>query len=212
MILIFDLDGTVLDTFSLIKETYKEVLDIKLPDYKYTDAEIESFFGPPLEDSFATITKDKAFQKELVKFYKERNALNHPKFLKVFPGVKPGLERLKSMGFKMAIFSNKSHDMILLGLKLKGLDEYFDIVVGLEDVVNPKPNPEGIKKIKNFFKEENVIMIGDTKFDIDVANNADIPSIGVTWALTTKADLIASNATYTVDNFDEIFKILEEIC
>lgn len=212
MILVFDLDGTILDTFNLIEETYKEVLRLKLPDFVYDEALIKSFFGPPLEESFGRITKDRDFQLELVRFYKERNAVNHYKYLEIFPKVKEGLEKLKELGHKMAIFSNKSHDMIMLGLKLKQIDHYFDIVVGLEDVVNPKPNPEGIKKIKEFYNEDKLVMIGDTKFDMIVANNAKIPSIGVTWALTKKAELLEFNASYVIDDFDEIFEVLEEIC
>lgn len=212
MILVFDLDGTLLDTFSLIEETYKEVLDTLVPDFVYDDALIKSFFGPPLEDSFRKVTSDKAFQQELIKFYKERNVVNHYKYLKIFPKVKEGLEKLKTKGYKMAVFSNKAHEMIMLGLRLKEIDQYFEIVLGLEDVVNPKPNPEGFEKIKAFYKEDRLVMIGDTKFDMVVAKNANVPSIGVTWALTTKKELIEFGADYVIDDFDEIFKILEELC
>ena len=72
-----------------------------------------------------------------------------------------------------------------------------------------KPDPNGIIFAMNKFNIKDAYMIGDTATDIQTGLNANIPTIGVTWCVTTKEELLNAKATYVVDHPKEIIKILE---
>lgn len=210
MTVIFDLDGTVLDTFSLIRHNYIDIFEKYLPDYKYTEEEIKTFFGPPLIDTFYNVTKDKDKAEFLASEYRKISIDNHYKYLKIFPDTHEVLGTLKEKGYKLAIASNKAHSAIELGLKIKDLFKYFDLIVGLDDVVNPKPHKESIDIIRNKFPNDKYILVGDTPIDIKTAINANIKSIGVTYALTSEEVLKEASPTRIAHSMKEVLKIIEE--
>ena len=156
MILIFDLDGTILDTFDLIRGTFIEVFKRFLPTYKYTEEDLRSFFGPSLYDTFRKIGCDEEKCHQLFNEYRKINDARQKEFLKVFPNTDVLLKNLKSKNYKLAIFSNKIHKTIVAGLKEKNLDIYFDYILGVDEVVNPKPHPEGILKIKRYLSYQRI--------------------------------------------------------
>lgn len=206
--IIFDVDGTLLDTYNLIEKTYIKVLGEYAPEYIYTKESLKNFFGPALEDTFREVTKDEERVKFLVEKYHEYNRKYHYEYLKIFPHVKDTLKKLKEDGHKMAVCSNKAISAIELGFEIMGIREYFDCIIGLEKVVNPKPNPEGIYKIMDEIGND-VIMVGDTQFDIITANNAHIESVACLYALTKKEDFKDVNPTYYINDFSEILDIVK---
>lgn len=211
MIVIFDLDGTLLDTYELIRESFIHVFQTHMPNYPYTEEEIQSFFGPVLEDSFATLTKDQNEILKMVDTYRHFNIENHDKFLKTFSGAKEVIERLKQEGYKLAIYSNKRRDAIFRGLDLVGLTPYFEFVVSSDDVKNVKPHPEGVLQILSFFKSNNAIMVGDTTYDIKAAKAANILAMGVTWSFYTKEVLLESGADKIADSFEDVYRKIIEV-
>ena len=72
-----------------------------------------------------------------------------------------------------------------------------------------KPDPSGIFLAMNKFNIKDAYMIGDTTTDIQTGLNANIPTIGVTWCVTTKEELLKAKATYVVDHPTQIINILE---
>ena len=207
--IIFDVDGTLLDTYNLIEKTYMKVFDEFVPEYKYTKEELKSFFGPPLEDTFRKVTNDESKVDFLVKKYREYNHALHKEYLKIFPNVQTTLEELKRRGHRLAVCSNKAKPAIELGFSITGISDYFDIIIGLEGALKPKPSPDGIYKIMEVIGE-NVIMVGDTAFDILTANNANIPSIACLYALTKKEAFESVNPTYYINSFEEILDIVKD--
>ena len=213
MIVIFDLDGTLLDTYDLIEKTYCYVLDNYISEYKYDKSIIKTFFGPPLIDTFMWITNnDEKRSQYLVERFHEYNLSHHKDYLKIYPNVYDTLKKLKENGHSINVFSNKAKEAIILGLKIMGLDQFVSEIVGLEDVINPKPNKEGIEKILNKInKKEEVIMVGDTYFDILAGKNAKVFTCGVTYAKTSKEDFISYGADYIIDDMSELIEIVNNI-
>ena len=74
----------------------------------------------------------------------------------------------------------------------------------------PKPDSDGINKVREYFNTQDVIYVGDMKTDIETGKNAGIPSVGVTWCKTSKEEFKQIGATYIVDHPLELIKILEE--
>ncbi|MDD3170903.1 MAG: HAD-IA family hydrolase [Bacilli bacterium] len=208
--IIFDLDGTVLDTYGLIRETFIRLFARFLPEYTYTEADLQSFFGPPLRDTFRRIGCDDLETEKMFHEYRKLSVELQPEYLNVFPDTEETLSVLKKSGYKLAIFSNKIEEAITSGLKQVGLYEYFDMIVGIDQVKNPKPNSEGIELIRKEMQADLCIYIGDTKIDIETAKNANVDGIGVSWALTSREELLASGAKHIAGNMKELLKIVRE--
>lgn len=209
-VIIFDCDGTVLDTFDLIEKSVYQTFSNKLPNYQLTKEEAHAFFGHVIYDSFRKYTSDENEVEELVNYYRQCNAELMADYIKTFDGMEELLKELKLKGFKIAIVSNKVSDAVAKGLKLCKLNQYFDIIIGAELLDKPKPDPSGIQKALKMLKRKDAIMIGDTIIDIETGKNASIQTIGVTWCKTTRETFKQHNATYIVDRPSEILDIVKE--
>lgn len=207
MVIVFDVDGTILDTFPHIKASYLTVFKKLLPDFVCTEALLKSFFGPPLPDTFRNIVNEDEIDKFVDEYHRVSRA-NIKEYLRTFPDTIKTLDKLKAMGFKLAVSSNKQKKAILEAFELVGLNNYFDLIIGYDSVKFPKPHKEGLEQIKAYFKDD-AILVGDSIFDILTAQNAGVKSIGVTWALTTESELIEAGADYVINNFNELIEIVK---
>ncbi len=210
MLLIFDLDGTILDTYPLIRETFIQLFHKFLPEYQYHEADLQSFFGPGLLDTFQKIGCDEEQSKYLFQEYRKLSVKLQPNYLRMFPNTIEVLQELKKNGYKMAILSNKINEAITSNLEQMKLLSYFDLIIGIDQVVKPKPDREGIDIIKQKMGIEKCVYIGDTKTDMQTALNAGIDGIGAGWALTSSEDLFAAGAKYVAFDMKDFFKIVRE--
>jgi HAD superfamily hydrolase (TIGR01549 family) len=209
-LIIFDCDGTILDTFDLIEKTVFKTFEEKLPNYNLTLEEAHAFFGPLIDDSFKKYANNEEEVKELVRCYREINTKIMPEYIKAYDGIENVLIELKKSGFKIAIVSNKTTDAVVLGLKICKINQYFDLVIGAEKMANAKPAPDGITQALKLLNKKDAILIGDTIIDIETGKNASIDTIGVTWCKTTKEEFKRNKATYIINRPDEILKIVKE--
>ena len=137
--LLFDLDGTVLDTSDLIMASFRHVLKLHY-DRDLEPAEVYPFFGRPLKDAMEHF--DSANIDSLINTYREHNLLHHDEMIKVFAGVADTLQILFNKGIIMAIVTSKTQTTALRGLKLFNLDKFFPVIIGHEQCEKHKPNPE----------------------------------------------------------------------
>lgn len=207
-VIIFDCDGTLLDTFLLIEKTVYKTFEKMLPNYPLTKEEAHSFFGPALDESFKRFVKTEEEVKKLVKCYRDYNEALMADYVVAYDGILELLDKLKENGYKLAIVSNKVTPAVIKGLEICDIDKYFDLIIGLEKLDKAKPDPDGIYQVLDYFNVKDAIMIGDTIIDINTGQNANIDTIGVTWCKTTKEVFLASGATYVVDEPLEILKIV----
>jgi pyrophosphatase PpaX len=149
--------------------------------------------------------------REAIEVYRKYNIELHRDYVYAYPGVLETLRDLKAMGYHTAIVSNKLTSVIKYGLEICYLENYIDVIVGSDIMTLPKPDPNGIFRVLNYFKDGRGVMVGDTSFDIMAAKNAGLPGIGVTWCKTTRADFEAIGADFIVDHMEEIKKVLELI-
>lgn len=138
-VVLFDLDGTLIDTIELILSSMRhataEVLGAALPDEVLmhnvgVPLRVQmSEFGPGRED-------------ELLATYRAHNAIVHDDLVGEFPGTVEALEELKSKGYRLGVVTSKSIPVAMRGLDSFGLAEYFETIVGYEDTQIHKPEPE----------------------------------------------------------------------
>ena len=146
----------------------------------------------------------------MIREYRKINRVYYENELTLFPKVEETLNKL-SKKYKLAILSNRIRELVDIGLKITKIEKYFDVVIGLENMIKPKPHPDGIFQILEKYGETDAAFIGDALSDILTAKNANVIGIGTTWALTKKEEYEEINTDYIVDSFEELIKLLEEI-
>jgi phosphatidylglycerol:prolipoprotein diacylglycerol transferase len=210
----FDLDGTILDTAPAIFASFKYTFEKYYPELELTDEDFASFLGPTLKETFEKYCPeaDENRIEEMIEAYKKHNKEVHKDLVKPMPNVTKLLNYLKENDYNMAIASSKMTDTCLLGLEVTGLKDYFEVVIGLDQVKNPKPDKEtiikAIKALNGYFT--NAIYVGDSASDIICAKNAGVYSIGLTSNKLMLQNLIDAKPNALIDDMIEIIDILKE--
>lgn len=171
-VVLFDLDGTLLDTKELIFESFRYVFKNHKPEYTLSEQELNSFLEPTLKQTMERYF-DPSLTEELIEEYRRHNHEYHDAYVKPFAGAKETLEYLKEHGYPLGIVSNKKKETIQHGLVSCGLDPYFDVIVDCDDVDQPKPDPQGLLKACEllYHGHDDMIYIGDSVSDIEACKN-----------------------------------------
>lgn len=205
---LFDFDGTLLNTNFLIFDSYEYAFK-KVIGRSITKEEIHNLYGRPLYPSLAEYGDA---QDELYSEYRKFNMENHDKLVRTFPDAAKGVIKLKKKGYKLAVVTSKRYDTLIMGLDILGLGDTFDVLITPNDTDKHKPHPMPILIAceKLDAKPENSIMVGDSIFDFECGKNAGTYLAGVNYS-TTKNKLIEYTPLYMVDTIDELAeKIINE--
>lgn len=210
-VLLFDLDGTLLDTQEAIFYSFTKLFEHYSPQTEVTKEILNSVLGPTLESSIR-----KYFPKEdtskLVEEYRRYNVEAHKTLVKPMDGCAELLAKLTEEGYRMAIVSTKRKETVELGLDQFGLKDYFEVILGSEEVENSKPDPEGLFEACRIMKasKDNAVYIGDSATDIEAARRAGMYSIGVIFNPDRKQALQQAKPNRTIEHLSEIEEILKE--
>ncbi len=204
---LFDLDGTLLNTKPLIDKSFIHTFEHFRPDYKLSDEELDSFFGPTLYQTFSRYSNDEEEIQAMIQFYRDFNVPNHDSMVSPFPQAKETVKDLHKKGIKVGVVSSKKTDLVMHGLELFGMLEYMDIVIGADEVKNHKPAPDGILLAKEKLNSKNVLYVGDTKNDIIAGKNASVKTCGVLY-IKDPSVMLEVAPDYVINKLSEI----EVIC
>ncbi len=180
MIILFDLDGTLIDSTEAILESFDvafKTFGTAVPDEERIKAEI----GHPLDVMFASLGVEESYVDAHVKAYKMHYQKISCAKTVLLPEAKEAVELARQYAV-LGVVTTKTAKYSIELLEHMGLMSYFDVLVGREDVENPKPHPEPIfKALSKLRSEKNIYwMIGDTPMDILAAKAANINSVAVT--------------------------------
>ena len=204
--LLFDFDGTLLDTNELIIQTFLSVLDEHYPG-RFGREDALHFIGPSLEQTFRAIDPDRV--EELTVQYRSLNRMMHDDLVEEYDGVAETLRLLKARGLKMAIVSTKRSETIRHGLELMGVSDVFDVLVGLDHVSNPKPDPEPLHLALEQLgaSHDEALMIGDNSHDIEGGKNAGVRTAGVAWAAKGEEFLAGFNPDFMLQHISDLLEL-----
>ena len=208
-LVIFDLDGTILDTIEDLCDSVNYALNKhSLPER--TLGEVRTFVGNGIRrlielsvpDGTDVIITDAVFE-SFRTHYKEHSCDK----TRPYDGITDLLENIRLHNIKTAVVSNKA-DFAVKGLIRKYFDGLFSYAAGEKDGVPRKPYPDMVNNALSFFdiSREDVLYVGDSEVDIETAKNSGIDSIIVTWGFRDKDTLIkagAVNVTYSVYGLEE---------
>lgn len=205
--ILFDLDGTLLDSNELISMSFEHTFEKY--GYEFSQEEILSFNGPPLVDTFKKINSELA--DDMIKTYRAHNHEIHDDYVKLFPNVIETLAALKEEGIKLGVVSAKMRQGVELGLEITGTKRYFDSIVTADDIVNAKPHPEPVLKGMTALEGQaaTTMMVGDNYHDIQAGQRAGVYTAGVAWS-AKGADFLASyKPTIMLEDMRDLLKYIE---
>jgi pyrophosphatase PpaX len=207
--ILFDLDGTLINTNELIIASFLYTLDKYFPE-QYNREHILPLMGMPLVETMEQFDKERV--QDLVRTYRDHNIAHHDELVTEFKGVFETVEELHKKGYKLGIVTTKMRNTVEMGLKLTGLDKFFQTVVTLDDVEKAKPDPEPIQKALALLHSspESAIMVGDSKYDILAGQNAGAQTAGVAWTIRGNDYLQQFNPDYMLNEMTDLLDVLGE--
>lgn len=200
---IFDLDGTVVDTVELIRDSFrytvKKVLGRELPE-----SVMLAGVGQPLMPQMQALSPEHA--QELYDVYREYNHRRHDELIKPYDGMQAALAQLRAAGRRLGIVTSKSRDTTAMAFRSVGMRDLFGEVVTATDSSAHKPSPEPVllcvEKLGGMPAE--AIFIGDAPVDIVAGTAAGLATAAVTWGLFSRDELVPANPTFVLDSPQQI--------
>lgn len=204
VIILFDLDGTIIDSNEAIVSTFHHAFEV----HRFTqpsDEAIEELIGYPLDIMFAQLGVQEDQVWNFVDTYKQRYRTIFKEKTSLLLGAKEAVIEASKFA-SLGIVTTKTGEYSTILMEHLGLMHYFDVLIGREHVEDPKPSAEPIlKALEHFNREDKEIwMIGDTKLDLLSAHNANINSIGVLSGYDDKTIL----KKYTKYIFDDVYEAI----
>lgn len=205
---LFDLDGTLLETTPLIIRSFQHAFQT-VCRRTIQQEEVFPFFGKPLRAAMEELEPGKA--DELLCAFREYNLAHHDDMVTMFPGIEPLLADLQAAGLRLAIVTSKTSRTARRGLALFDLEKYFDVFIGMEDCTQHKPHPEPVLTALRqlHLPPENCLMVGDSPFDIESAHRAGVRAAAVRWSHVDWNEVMAAKPEYIIDEINQLKPICD---
>ncbi len=213
--LIFDLDGTLVDSLPGIADSLNRALE-KHGHPTHPRQAVRGFVGNGLQMLVQRALHkdaDDALVHAVVDDFKKDYAISWSDGTKPYPAITSLLRELQRGGHQLAVLSNKTHEFTRTITREVFPTIHFTLVLGQQAGVPHKPNPAGAFKIANAMgcSPENCILIGDSSADIETANNARMSSIAVTWGYHDRSRLLRAGAKCFADHPSAIPRLIRDL-
>lgn len=207
-LLILDFDGTLADTVPhVINCIMKCIKKFNLKELEYDD--ILRFNGAVLKDVLISLGAKKEQLLEIKEYY-SKIFLEDLSDIKLYPHVYETLKELKG-NIIISIATNRARNTLIPLLKHLNIEEFIDYIVCESDVKNKKPNPDMVNMIKvKFINVDEILVVGDTDFDVIMGRNANCKTCGVYYDETPSAKLLESKPEYLINDFSKLIQILKK--
>jgi pyrophosphatase PpaX len=198
---LFDLDGTLLDTFSLILESFR----FTMQKHRGTVPPEEPFLaqlGTPLARMLAAYSDDASEIEAMVATYRDHNARCHDDRVRAYPGTQSMVRNVADHGLARALVTSKSHPSARHGLELCGFDGLFPVVIGMEDVSRHKPDPEPVRVALERLRIQpaHALFVGDSPFDMEAGRLAGVKTAAVLWGPFAREDLVSNAPDFWLEH------------
>lgn len=207
--LLFDLDGTLINTNELIIQSFRHTFAAH--GLSVADEEIYRYFGKPLHDQFALFAPGQ--EDQLIAIYRQFNWEMHDRLTQGFPGIDALLAELTERGYRLAIVTSKIRPLVQKGLRLFNLEQYFPLLVCSEDTTEHKPHPAPVQKALDLLGVDNqaTAMIGDSPYDLLAGKAAGATAIGVLWSSFPRQSLEQCDPDYLVERPGELLALFPKL-
>lgn len=211
-LVIFDLDGTLLNTL----EDLKECTNYILRKYHFPEHPLDSyrfFVGngiTVLIEKAIPVGTSEELKKQILQEFLAYYDLHKADFTAPYPGIVSLLENLQKRGIQIAVASNKIHEAMdpLMEHYFPSID--FLAAYGSKEGVPPKPHPQIVEDIISMtnYEHSEILYVGDTKVDMDTAHSAKLKAVGVLWGFRDREELEGARADYIISKPEELLLLI----
>lgn len=203
---LFDLDGTLVDSLPLIFRTYRHVFDeMGIP---WDEKGIEKMIGLPLKDIGKHFTgKEESCFEDLYQKHYHRDL---DRFTVLFPGALAMLSSLKEQQIKLGVVTSKGKPGTAKTMAFTGIDRFMDVIITAHDLLKHKPDPAPLLHAVGLLGTHvsRAIYIGDSRFDILTGRRAGTRTLGVTWGLASREEMASLQPDGIIDHWDELMEYI----
>lgn len=212
-LIIFDLDGTLLDTLQDLGESCNTILG----QFGYPTHPLESykkFVGNGvrmlIERALPTEARTEDTITRLLLAFKKRYEEQTESCTKPYTGIIPLLQTLQSSGYLISIASNKYHEAVIPLVKKYFPEISFDVLLGHRTGHPPKPDADIVFEtlLMLNLQPSDCCYVGDSSVDMDTAHNAGVRAIGVTWGFRDEEELRLHGADYIIHEPQQLLDIV----
>lgn len=206
---LFDLDGTLLDSIQLIIDSYHHALRVhQLP--ARPDSEWLAGIGTPLRVQFRDWAHDPGLFDSLIAAYRDFNISNHDSRVRHYPGVTDMMAEVRRRGYRTGLVTSKQKAGAERGLRWLGLDGAMDVIIAADDVVNPKPHPEPLLMAveKLGVPPAAAIYVGDSVHDMKSGRAAGMATAAAMWGPFSREDLLPAAPDHWLERPADLLAVL----
>lgn len=204
--LLFDLDGTLIDTIDLILRSFQHATEALLQK-KLPDKVLLQNVGQPLLTQMKAFSEEMA--EELTTTYREHNIVHHDKMIKSYPKTEYVLEELKKREVGMAVITSKGRELTERGLKILTMRHYFEVVITADDTEKHKPDPQPLMLAlsKLNAKPEDAYFVGDSPFDMRAGKSAGTITVAALWGAFDMSELQPEKPDFVLRDISEVLNL-----
>ncbi len=202
---LFDLDGTLIDSVELILRSYRHTLrthrGVEPPDELWLKG-----LGTPIRVQLRQWTDDPAEIDAMAQTYTTYNLEHHDALVRPYDGIVSAVTRLRERGKRLGLVTSKVRSTALRGLRLAGIADAFDVIVGADEVVHPKPHPEPVLTALERLGvgREDVVFIGDARHDMVCGRAAGVATAAALWGPFDRAHLEDLEPDYWLERPEDL--------
>jgi pyrophosphatase PpaX len=207
--ILFDLDGTLIDSIELILASYRHTL-IAHGRPPVPDSEWMRGVGTPLRVQLAPWAESPEDLQAMVETYREYNLANHDRMISAFPGVVEVVRAVRACGIRTGLVTSKNREGARRGLRLVGLEDVIEIMVCADDVQRPKPHPEPVERAVTLLRADPraTIFVGDSIHDLQSGREAGVLTGAVLWGPFRRDDLEPAAPDFWLERPHQLRKLL----
>jgi pyrophosphatase PpaX len=207
---LFDLDGTLIDSIRLILDSYHHTLAAHgIPPR--TDEDWLRGVGTPLNVQFAEWRDDLGKLEAMVATYREYNLAHHDRMVTVYPGIMAAIGSIRAAGRRTGLVTSKNRQGALRGLTLVRLEAMMDVLVCADEVTNPKPHPEPVEKAVALLGADptTTVYVGDSIHDMVSGRAAGVRTAAALWGPFGREHLELATPDYWLETPADLLTLLD---
>jgi pyrophosphatase PpaX len=206
---LFDLDGTLIDSIELILASYRHTLTVH-GHPQVPDAEWMRGVGTPLRVQLAAWAESPEELQALVATYRDYNLANHDQMIRPYPGIAELMRSVREAGLRTGVVTSKNREGTKRGLRLFGLEEFIEVLVCADDVERPKPHPEPVERAVQQLGADpaTTIFVGDSIHDLHSGREAGVLTGAVLWGPFRREELEPARPDYWFSQPEELGRLL----
>jgi pyrophosphatase PpaX len=206
---LFDLDGTLIDSVRLILDSFHHTLaTFGLP--ARTDDEWMDGIGTPLSAQLAEHARDGVTVTAMIEVYRAYNLAHHDRQIRVFPGAREAVEALAGAGVRLGLVTSKNRPGAHRGLRLAGLEAHIQVLVCAEDVTRAKPDREPVDRALALLgaAPDDALFVGDSVHDLRSGQAAGVRTAAAVWGRCHRQQLELAGPDHLLLRTDELVPLV----